>query len=167
MKWAGLLLIVLTGGAIGLRQAWSLRQRTAAVEEMLQWVRQLSVRIRYTAAPLRELLSDKTLQNGYPALGFLGNLECHLEREEFPTAWRNSILSEQASAFTEEDRELLLRFGEQLGRTDIEGQLSHCALYSELLEERLSAARTEQQAKGKMYATLGLSGGMALAILLI
>ena len=167
MKWAGLLLIVLTGGAIGWRQALGLRQRTAALEELLRWIRQLAAVMRYTAAPLGELLADSSLREGYPALPFLAALAQQADGGSFSEIWRRSIDSEQGLAFTEEDRALLLRFGDQLGQTDIEGQLAHCALYVELLEERLAEAREAQRTKGHMYATLGVSGGLALAILLI
>lgn len=58
------------------------------------------------------------------------------------------------------------RFGEELGATDVEGQLASCRLYAERLGERLAAARRAAAEKGRLYVTLGAAGGLAAVLLL-
>lgn len=49
----------------------------------------------------------------------------------------------------------------------MEGQLTNCRLYAEQLGERLEEARRDAATKSRLYVTLGVTGGIGLALLLL
>ena len=65
------------------------------------------------------------------------------------------------------DRVLLLEFGEQLGKTDVDGQLKHLELYEELFKKQLTDAENEINKKSKLYKTMGFFVGTAAALMII
>lgn len=90
-----------------------------------------------------------------------GDGDCH-------AAWQYGIAQYgRAAGLTSADRELLLHFGEELGRTDVEGQVENCQNCAAQLAQRLDTARQEAAAKHRLYLTLGVTGGLALALLLL
>lgn len=129
----------------------------------------MASRIRYTAAPVDELLVEVAHSSEFHMLSFLQEAAKSVDREGgFHEAWSAGLLkSGKVCGFTQEDLELLRNFGEGLGRTDIEGQLEHCRMYAAQLGERLVQARREAASKSRLYITLGVTGGMALALLLL
>ena len=68
----GLLLVALTGAGAGLCASSMLHRRTASLEAAGRLMRWLSTRIRYSAAPVGELLLDASQQQEFRALSFLG-----------------------------------------------------------------------------------------------
>ena len=54
-----------------------------------------------------------------------------------------------------------------LGSTDIEGQVSQIAVTQKMLDEKIKEAVIENNKNSKLYRTLGISSGLALAIILI
>ncbi len=87
---------------------------------------------------------------------------------ELPAAWAEGVDSLcGADRLPEAAAPLLRDFGAGLGTTDLPGQLSHIAMYRALGEEKRSAARREQETKGKMYTVLGAALGLGLDLLLL
>lgn len=84
------------------------------------------------------------------------------------TRWTNSVKTfSSESKLTEKETEILLRFGENLGVTDTEGQLKNCDLYIELVSELISAAKDEEEKKSRLYRVMGFSFGMLTALLIM
>ncbi len=125
--------------------------------------------IRYTAAPVEELLTAAESSGEFDGLSMLGHVCSRLRKgERVLAAWEGAVEEDGKDAgLTKADRELLRGFGSQLGRTDVEGQIANCRQYGDLLEQRLTEAREAAAAKGRLYMTLGFAGGMALALLLL
>lgn len=65
------------------------------------------------------------------------------------------------------DRRLLAEFADGVGRTDLGGQQAHFTYYREQLAQRETEARRAYEEKGRVYRVLGLTGGVALMLLLI
>lgn len=65
------------------------------------------------------------------------------------------------------DRLVLTEFGEGCGRTDLSGQQVHIAYYRDRLSQREEEARRTYEEKGRVYRVLGLTGGLALTLLLM
>ena len=130
--------------------------------------------IRYTAAPVRELIFSASRAAEYRSLRFLEDMERALEAEgDFPRVWIRTVEREGGKCgFTAEDQALLQEFGKGLGTSDTpvsytQGQTAHCSLYGELFSRQAEDARREVANKGKLYIMLGLAGGLGLALLLL
>lgn len=65
------------------------------------------------------------------------------------------------------DRQLLMEFGKELGKTDLDGQINHLELYKSLFEARLAQTEEEINQKSKLYKSLGLFAGLSAALILI
>ena len=116
-----------------------------------------------------ELLAAAASSPEFQSLPFLKAAAADLQIDgDFHTAWRQGVKEQgEASGLTAADRELLVHFGDGLGRTDVEGQLPNCRLYAEQLGERLGEARRDAATKSRLYVTLGVTGGIGLALLLL
>ena len=77
-------------------------------------------------------------------------------------AWKNA-LEESKTNLKEEDIKVLKNLSKLLGKTDIDGQLSEI----ELIEEQITNAEEEQKKNEKLYKSLGILAGIAIAIILI
>lgn len=144
-----------------------LSRRAAALEQSGRLVTRIASRIRYTAQPVGEILSE--VSGEFTGLRFLPELLRILqEGTDFPSAWRRALEVKGAECgLNGKDRELLRGYGEGLGKTDVEGQMEHCRLYETLIGEQLEEARREAAVKGRLYVTLGTAGGLGAALLLL
>lgn len=129
---------------------------------------ELRVQIRYRALPVGELLEALCENPALRRLVFLPRVrELFARDRDLEPAWRQAVEELRgASGLREEDTPLLLAIGASLGKSDVEGQLAAIDLHAQLLTERLREASDEQAKKGKLYRSLGLLSGVALAILL-
>jgi len=128
----------------------------------------LQTQLRFSAAPVEELLRLLCEREGLRQLAFLG--ECRkacLAGTPFPVAWQEALAGGTADTLGRDGRAQLLSFGEDLGTTDLEGQLQRCELYAQLLGESLAAARETQKKYAKLLPGVGLLCGLAFAILLL
>lgn len=168
MKWIGLLLTALAGIGLGVYAALRLYRRAAWLEQAAGLVRFMAAQIRYTAAPVGELLDRAAGAAEFTRLTFLADCRQRLSpggRLPHRMAGKPAGAGGAGGA-NGGDCELMQRFGEELGATDVEGQLASCRLYAERLGERLAAARRAAAEKGRLYVTLGAAGGLAAVLLL-
>ena len=141
----------------------------SSLERILSLLGQIKSQIRYSATPLPALFSWLASQRENAPLVFLK--ECAdrcAQGQFFPQALRESVVAAKyALCLTDDDQQLLLRFGDTLGTTDIEGQLAAIDLYQNLMEGRLHEAGDRKKTLGKLYQRLGLLSGIGLAIVIL
>jgi stage III sporulation protein AB len=83
-------------------------------------------------------------------------------------AWSSSIEQlKEVLSLQREDLDILQRFGDQLGSSDKEGQIKFIKLTLMQLHEEESKARELREKYERMYHSLGLLAGIALAIILL
>ena len=73
----------------------------------------------------------------------------------------------RAVFLNESDKNILIGVGEQIGGTDIEGQLSMLAMSKTLAEQNLLQAENEYRIKGRMLRTVWSLCGLAAGIMVI
>lgn len=168
MKGIGLCLVVAAGLLIGLYAAFTLKQRERTLTLGVELLSFLQTRIQYTAAPLSDLLQEAARQERFASLAFLQQTAILLTQgQTAPQAWREGVRSrERQDGLTREDTALLLRVGDDLGRTDTSGQTAHLTLCCQQMEQQRHTARETARTKGTLYRTLGLCVGAAAALLL-
>lgn len=139
------------------------------IEAAIAMIEELSLQIRYRALPVYELARVIKSNNGLAPLRFVGVIEEHIEHErDFSIAWANAIKScKEQSDLTDDDVKILIAVGNELGKSDIDGQVSTLSLYQDMLARNLESAIEEKRNKGKMYRNLGALIGVGIAIILI
>lgn len=159
----GALLLIAAGTLSGFMESHKLTVRVEKLEAFLRFLSAARTEIRYSAAPVVQIL----MQHG-SEIGFLRQCSrfCS-EGSGFVKAWENAVNSRaKLDGFSPRDRELLLSFGAGFGASDTDGQISHLELYANLIGENLKTAKENQGRKSKLYLMLGVFAGLGTAILL-
>lgn len=160
LKLTGAILLTGTGLCFGLIKGEELKRRERMLAALIRLITRMGTRLRYTAAPLADILSHAAEEGGYAPL----ELPCFSTATPFPACW--NVLIEK-TGLPQEDRQLLRSFGEEMGRTDLTGQLAHIEMYGALLEEQRRHAAEEYRKKGRLPAVLWTAGAAAAALLLL
>lgn len=145
----------------GSLKAKKLYRRRDFLDNFLAFLGTLKTNIRYSGADIFTLLEASADGCGTAWLsGF------SLERSEPETAWKRRV-DALCDTGDKTDKSLLLDFGSQLGKTDLEGQLSHIERYQKLFELRLENAAEEIAKKSKLYRAMGLFIGISAALIMM
>ena len=154
IKLIGLLLVIGTGSMLGLHKAGQLRHRVTWLAALEGLLRSMQTEIRYMAPPLEQLLGDLSMQPAYKVLDFLPAIG---------QAWNRAVAE---ACPWQEERQILLQLGCQLGNSDIDGQLGAIGLAAEQVHMLLNTARQQSLEKGKLCTAMGTLLGTLAAILL-
>lgn len=129
----------------------------------------METHLKFSAAPVDSLLETLCGRSELSQLKFIiACRELYLNGQPFPEAWKSACENRlNTGALKPEDVSLLLSFGEVIGTTDLNGQVSSCELHGKLLEEKLISARAAKEKYGRLYATMGILTGLVLSILVI
>lgn len=168
MGWIGGLLLVAAGTGMGLYASHRLRRRVVFLEMCGRVLQTLQQQMRYSARPMNELWQRLAQSEGFRSFSLVEYTAAGLPHTSFSAAFEAAVHRAMGEGLTVPAvHELLLAFGEGCGRTDLEGQQAHIAYYRTLLLAQEDEARRLWQEKGRMYRVLGLTGGVALLLLLM
>ena len=122
----------------------------------------------YTALPMPQLWRRLAQGEGFTAFSLVQDTAKRLPDTPFSVAFAQTVKEAEGEGLLLPSAcQLLLEFGEGCGHTDLEGQQAHIAYYRELLSLQEGEATRLWQEKGRVYRTLGLTGGIALMLLLM
>ncbi|WP_294908581.1 stage III sporulation protein AB [uncultured Ruminococcus sp.] len=163
LKFLGGLLLVLSGFSAGWFCSKKLLMRKDFFKRIISFISNLSTQLRYSTSDIFTLVSLSANTSG---------LDLFEISDETGTPFYR-IWSERVNAIPAKfglkkgDAALLLEFGEQLGKTDVDGQLKHLELYEALFKNLLTDAENEINKKSKLYKTMGFFVGTAAALMII
>lgn len=130
------------------------------LEQCIIFLTYLQTNISFCASPVYELILSCNINSS-----FIKVCKQRLKQgEDFPNAWKKAI---DNADFDNEEKELLLNFGENFGALDIEGQLSQTKYCKERLGMILDFARQEKTQKYKLYIIFGISAGLTAVVFAI
>ena len=82
-------------------------------------------------------------------------------------AWRSAVTENSFFLnLKKEDVELIKSFGNMLGKTDIEGQVSEINQFLTLLDGQIATCEEEKNKNTKLYKSLGTIVGLGIVIVL-
>ena len=164
----GILLLSLLGvcSYMGIAMAGKFRLRLNQLQDFKKALTLLQTKMKYTYQPIPEIFA----QIGQTMPEPVGNIflvsSQQMENLTAQQAWEQTVQNARTN-LKKEDKQVLLEFGKQLGKTDIEGQESQIALTLTFLENRIEEAKKELEKNAKLYQTLGVVSGLALVIILL
>lgn len=163
VKIAGGLLLVICGTLAGLYAAGKFKDRVRLYEQYLIFLNQVKTALGYTAPDVRELLE---MESDVPLLSPVIHDTAALLDDgcNFSDAWQSAV---ELHVRDRSDRELLRRFGESFGTSNVSGEIGKLSLLMELVRERLDAMKEELKTKRRLYRIVGMFGGVLSAVLLI
>jgi stage III sporulation protein AB len=122
----------------------------------------LSERLRFLQPSTASLIESAAGSSQFSQLGFLRICRDEIRRgTPFPTAWRESLRECPVQP------EILEPLADTLGSTGLEVQLDALSFTRSMLEERLAASRDYRDRNARMYRSMGVLCGIAIAIMLV
>ncbi len=170
LRLIGCALVTVSCSALGFWKARQWKEHRKLLEDLRRLIYLLRGEILYARSPLGEALERAGSKSGGPAAVWFCQVAKRLEQQEgqpFSRIWQQE-LDKQAGAMLLSPREQqeLKEFGEHLGYLDVEMQERTIALYLEQLDMTIGFYRDHEQERTRMCASLGIMGGLFLAVIL-
>ncbi len=125
-------------------------------------------KIKFTCLTIQEIFNQIYEENKDNIGEIFKNASDYMNEESSKKAWEKSLENAtKKTNFNEEDITTLKTLGKMLGNTDMAGQVSQIELTEQMLLERIENAKVEKKKNSKLYKTLGITAGLAIAIILI
>lgn len=148
------IVIVLSATMTGFYYSNKLYIRKDTLQKFINELKASVTQIRYSSDNLCDIFSDK----------FSGFEFC--DEQPFLIQW-NNLLKSYDSKLKKSDIKLLLSFAQNLGKADVNGEISHIQMYIDMLNDCVEDAKNNINSKSKLYRTLGVSFGLLISILLL
>lgn len=162
------MLILITAGLIGCYMSAGLKKRLSLLKAVNAMLEEISILIRYKAATVFEIVEELNRDKRFAELGFIPEVKEHCEdQSSFSLKWENAVMSYNFGSIKPQDLLLINSIGQNLGSSDIEGQLSTLALEKEELKTLLADAESDLKNKSKLYSSLGILTGAFITVLLV
>lgn len=130
---------------------------------MIEW---FSTEIRYQGRDLNESVALAAERQSFSQLSFLKKCAPMLQDTPFPQAWERSV-SDWKCALEEGDLIHLKSLSGVLGACDVQGQLSALERIQSEFTHSLETTAVQLETKGRMFRSLGILGGIAVAVIAI
>lgn len=144
-------------------------KKTELISDILLVISVIHTRLRYDCLPVPDLLRVLASTDKLKNLRFIREcLEMLQSGEPFPTAWKNAVESDsELCMMLDNCKSNLIQLGEDMGTTDVEGQLACCEYYRQIFEKELADREENSKKYSKLFPSLGVMLGIAAAIMII
>ncbi len=162
-KIIGGILIVSSCFFIGFSKSKSLFRRKDFLESFILFINTLSTNFRYNGSDIFTLVSFSEKEGLFAENSFF-----NCDEKPFEEVWENAVSGLPKSyCLKKSDTDLLNKFGMELGKSDVEGQLKHLELYKSLFTKQLSDAEEVIRQKSKLYKTMGFFVGISIVLVIV
>lgn len=167
LRIIGALCILIACIGAGRQQAHALEKRRLFLQGAHQGLLALMREIDYASSPMNQALPAAAQMAGSAAFIFLKTAQILAEGEGCTAgeAWQTALNT--AVGIKEADKRLLYLGGEGLGISDASLQLKSLELLRLRVEQAESEAAAEAIRYGKIWRTVGWSGGAVLVLILL
>ncbi len=171
LKFIGSLFLMVSATTIGFLKAEELSERVKRLKEFKRMVIFLQGELRFHRATLSEAFGNVAERIEEPFSSFLKEVSERLEAKDsgnFETVWgemTEKLLHKKGVA--KEDGQLLEMLRGSLGYLDLAMQTENLNLVILQTEEAIRLAKEQQEVKGKLYQTMGITAGAFLILLII
>lgn len=170
IKWIGAICILIATSKIGFDASKLLTERTRQIRMLKSALQSLEAEIMFGHVPLHEAARRIAKQIEGPIGKIFEMFASNLINKETTAkaAWEESISQLwKETALKKSEQEILLQFGETLGKHDRIQQQKQIRLALTHLEREEQEARDKQLTYGKMIRNLGVLGGLLIILLLV
>lgn len=171
LKIIGSLFLMISAAAIGFLKAEELQERVKRLQELKRMMILLQGELRFHRAGLSEAFESVAERVEEPFRGFLNETAQRLEQREmggFDSVWQETakkLLWKEG--FLKEDVQLLELLRSSLGYLDLKMQTETLNLAILQTEDAIKLAKEQQESRGKLYQTMGVTVGALLTLLII
>lgn len=164
LKGLGCAIIMLAATLMGCVKYKKLSNRVTFLTEYLQFINYLEAEIRYSSGIIQELIEK------YSSSSIFNNFLLHIKQnmsagQTLNSSWISALSSMKDSfGLYAENVELIYNFGNNLGNSDIESQISYCKMNKQLVRSKISLAREDKEKKGQLYFLLYFFAGLSTVL---
>ena len=167
-KWIGAILIIVSCGVCGFSVAAGKRREERLLSQLMDVLQFMEADLQYRLTPLPELCRMAAGETTGLLQTVLVNLYRELSWQKLPDAGSCMYAAIQRTGeIPVKVRRLLVQLGHTLGRFDLAGQLEGIQLVRQRCRESLENSRKNVDQRLRIYQTLGICAGTALAVILI
>lgn len=152
---------------IGVAVSTGFKMRVIQLEKLISMINEMEILIRFRAMRTKELIDEISRQDSFKNFLFLNNFNYYMSNEDINIIDCWKIAAEKTMFFEEKDKLILQSIGEQIGGTDVDGQLSMLSLNRNIAERNLTEAENNLEIKGKMLRTVWPLMGIIAGLLFI
>jgi len=166
IKLLAFICFVMSGGIAGASISDKLRRRKEMCNDLQSILTQISVMIRYQALTVYEIANELHKNESFKNIKFLQELPAEYKPDvNFHEEWRKAVCND--SDMPEEEKNVMIDFGNFFGTSDIEGQLTSIDSSLERLHEIQKVRCEDYKRKGKLYRSIGMLFGVMAGIIVI
>ena len=145
------------------------KQRVAVLKEVLAMLSLMETQLRYLRVPVSELMKSLSESSAVSDLKFIGRCSEMLENgSAFSVAWKKSVEEDnELKRLLQETYKSLALLGDEIGSTDIDGQLSICGYHRHIYTAALKEREEKYKRNSRLCPPLGLLLGVSAAIMVI
>lgn len=169
MKLAGSFLVIVVSLLYGWKVKEELKSHVDQLVGMKEMLLMLQGEISYARTPLKEAFWQMSSQGKEPFAAFLKKAveEMDGNEESIGKFWGRLVEEAENFSFSQEEKELLKRVGENFGYLDTQMQLKNLELYLGQVDALIQKAQKELKDRQKVASVVSLMCGLFLVILLI
>lgn len=167
MKYLGMLLVIAACSAAGWLFSARMRRRAAELEGYVSFVGYAADSVRYTLAPVEEILEEGFTYSTYAQLPLIVGCRRRMQEErDFSRVWQWAIGNDKG-ALNAQDAAALYPLGEVLGGSDAKTQHAALLRIGSALRQRCGEAQADSRKYASLYSRLGLLLGIGVAVVLL
>lgn len=169
IKITAVVFIMLGLSASGFYFASVYGKKAEILESIVMMLGIIRTQLRYAHLPLQSMLLFLEENENIRTLGFVSDCREMIENgDTFRISWKKSIEKEkELCRLIPESLPYLIQFGENLGTTDLEGQISCCEYYEHIFCKELEEKEEQSKKYSKLFPMLGIMLGVSVAILMV
>ena len=168
IKYIILFTILGISTSIGIILSKKSKNRVLELRELKNAINIIENKMKFTYETLGEIfkfVSENTKEN---ISEVFYEASTKIKENSTRNAWKNALKKcENKLNINNEDKNIILKLGNVLGKTDIDGQISELELASNFIDAQILKAEEERRKNEKMYKSLGTIIGLAIVIILI
>lgn len=169
LKTAGIFMILTAGAGLGFGRSYELTLREKSLGQILLMIRWLKGEILSNHASLHDAFQSVSRRMPGKYGDFLGKTAEKMEASagrRFADIYKSCAEETMKGLpLSKQEWEMFLALGGALGYLDLDMQRKQLEFYEEEFLHSMESLRTEMPAQKKVYQSLGVMGGILLAIL--
>lgn len=167
LKTIGISVSAMSCVLLGFLKSRKLIIRQSSLEKTAEALKLMEIELSFDSPETKELLFRMCEKQELKKLPFFKECLKNCRQKPLAESWREAVSSAFSLCLDREDEEILLALGENLGATDIDGQLSLLRALEERAALRLNLARQKVKELSSLYKTLGILAGIGIVIITI